>query len=295
MLDLHTHTNFSDGASSVEQLLIDAQKSGASVISITDHINIDAYDYLKSINIKNYFKGKIIKGVEIYCGYKGKQIELLGYGIDFEKFKTFLEINFNLEKQIKNLQNQFDYLISICQKLGIKTKETLKADKSLAFVKPFFKDNIQSFPENEKFFSPEIWNDYKKFYRLCVCNSNSPFYIDFSKYYPSVNEVSNAIHNAGGKSIIAHAWIYGFNNTLLEIEEIIKLGNIDGIECYYSDFTKRQSELLIKYCMDNNLLITGGSDYHGINRNCQIATGNNNNLNIPNYLLSQFEEKDYFI
>lgn len=294
MIDLHTHTNFSDGASSPEQLLRDAQESGADVISITDHINVDVYDYLKTIDIKKYYKGKIIKGVEVYCGYKGKQIELLGYGIDPDKLKPFLNKHFDLEVQIKNLQNQFDYLNSVCKKLGIKTNENIKADKSLAFVKPYFKDNIQSFPENEKFFEKDIWDNYKKFYRLCVCNPESPFYINFCDYYPSVEEVADAIHNTGGKVVIAHSWLYGFDDTMQEVKELIATGKIDGVECYYSDFTQEQSKQLLDYCKENNLMITGGSDYHGINRPCKIAHGNNNDLFIPNELLTQFSFKDYY-
>ena len=85
MIDLHVHTTYSDGADSLIEVLKKAEEMELSYISITDHDNCNAYKELKNIDIKKYYTGTIIPGIEIKCGYKGRLIEILGYKIDTEK------------------------------------------------------------------------------------------------------------------------------------------------------------------------------------------------------------------
>ena len=85
MVDLHLHTNNSDGSDTVIELLQKAENAGLEIISITDHDNCFAYKELKNIDVSNYFSGKIIRGVELAAGYDGMEVELLGYGIDTDK------------------------------------------------------------------------------------------------------------------------------------------------------------------------------------------------------------------
>ena len=63
MIDLHIHSNNSDGTDSVEDILKKAQEIGVNCISITDHDNCDAYDILKKVKINELYTGKIIKGI----------------------------------------------------------------------------------------------------------------------------------------------------------------------------------------------------------------------------------------
>lgn len=75
MIDLHIHSNFSDGAYSVDEILEIAQKIGYTTISIVDHNTCEAYEYLK--NMKNrIFEGKIISGCEFNTFYNHIPIEL---------------------------------------------------------------------------------------------------------------------------------------------------------------------------------------------------------------------------
>ena len=74
MIDLHIHTNNSDGTDTVEELLKKAEALNLEYISITDHDNCNGYDKLKRINISNIFSGKIIPGIEIKCTYQKRTI-----------------------------------------------------------------------------------------------------------------------------------------------------------------------------------------------------------------------------
>ena len=79
MIDLHIHTTYSDGADSLIEVLKKAEMNKLEYISITDHDNCNAYKELKSLDIKEYYNGTIIPGIEIKCGYNGRLIEILGY------------------------------------------------------------------------------------------------------------------------------------------------------------------------------------------------------------------------
>ena len=69
MIDLHTHTKYSDGTDSVEELLINAENKKLEIISITDHDSIDVYSDLEKENIRKLYSGKIIVGTELKTYY----------------------------------------------------------------------------------------------------------------------------------------------------------------------------------------------------------------------------------
>ena len=87
MIDLHTHTNYSDGTWNLRKILEEAEKTNIEVLSITDHNTINCYKELEKINIKDIFKGKIIPGVEFSTVFDGVMFHLLAY--DFESMTVF--------------------------------------------------------------------------------------------------------------------------------------------------------------------------------------------------------------
>ncbi|MBQ5475536.1 MAG: PHP domain-containing protein, partial [Lachnospiraceae bacterium] len=82
MIDLHTHTSYSDGTWSVKELLIEAKKAKLELLSITDHDNVKAYLELRNHDYNEYYNGKIINGVELNVIANGSNIELLVYDFD---------------------------------------------------------------------------------------------------------------------------------------------------------------------------------------------------------------------
>ena len=103
MIDVHIHTKYSDGTDSVIELLEKAEKVGLECISITDHDNCKAYEELQSLNISDYYSGKLIKGIEIKCSFRGRLIEVLGYNYDLEKMNAWIN-EYYKDKQRKDLQ-----------------------------------------------------------------------------------------------------------------------------------------------------------------------------------------------
>ena len=117
MIDLHLHSNHSDGSYTVKEILEEAEKRKLEVISITDHDTIEAYDELDNIDITQYYSGKIIKGCEMKCVYQDVPIEILGYNINIKKFKESKEL-YNLKEKYLNIQKQYlEYLKNVGKKI----------------------------------------------------------------------------------------------------------------------------------------------------------------------------------
>lgn len=278
MIDLHTHTSYSDGTSSVKELLTEAEKMGVTLLSITDHDKVDAHIELNKFNVKDYYTGKIITGTEFSASHEGKRIELLGYGFDILKVKPWLDKNYNREKMNKDNIMEFEEIYKICKEKGIKVTEDLDYSPTDYPVDIIYYDIIK-YEENKKFFTDEEWNNIDVFWRKCSNNKDFVLFWDFSKRIPAAKEVSDVIRNAGGKVFIAHIFKYQIDNHIEFLDSLAKNNIIDGIEVYYSAFNDEQIEFLEDYCINNNLYMSAGSDFHGMkkpDRKIGIGYGNMN-------------------
>lgn len=260
MIDLHIHTTSSDGSDEPIEILIKAQKLGLKYISITDHDSIDAYKKLNKINIKDYFKGNIIPGCEFSVVHNGMPIEVLGYGIDIEAIES--TGMFSEEKFFERENRYINEMKEIFKNLGIKYTRNLSV-KGKYFATQLIYADLKKYPENKKHFSNEIWENLNAFYRTCVNNKESPFFLDQTREYPNIPEVADIIHKAGGKAFLAHLYGYFADNYEEFLNSIVPLKALDGLECYHSLHDMDKTNYLLGYCRDHRLYSSGGSDYHG--------------------------------
>ena len=261
MIDLHLHTTSSDGSDEPEVILTKAQEAGLSHISITDHDSIGAYKKLEKIKIDKHFSGKIIPGCEFSVAYNGTPIEILAYDIDL---KTIEETGIVSEEKFLQRENQYlKTMMIVCKNLGIKYDNTLSIAGGKYFANQVLYFDLKKHPENEKHFSAEVWKGVNGFYRTCVNNENSPFYLNQLKNYPSIQEITKIIKSAGGKSFLAHLYVYYAEDYEEFLNSIVSLNLIDGIECYHSLHTMDKTNFLVNFCKSHNLYLSGGSDYHG--------------------------------
>ncbi|MCI8471316.1 MAG: PHP domain-containing protein [Clostridia bacterium] len=287
MIDLHTHTTYSDGTDNLITLLKNAEKSNIEVLSITDHVTCEGYNELKTLDVKQYFSGKIIKGCELYTSIEGQTVELLAYNIDTEIFNDKLPKIYQSESE--DNKYQYEQLLQICKKLGVKINyDKIQINFDNEFCGDVIWKEIIKNSENKKFFDDvDSWQNSNTFYRRCMTNSKSKFFIDKSNFYPSISEVINLIKSAGGLVFIPHIYMYG-DNSIKFFEIFTKNYPIDGIECYYNSFTNSQTQFLLNYCKENNLLISGGTDYHANNKpGIKLGIGRGN-LNIPKSILKNW-------
>lgn len=261
MIDLHIHTTSSDGSDEPIDILMKAQQLGLKYISITDHDSIGAYKKLEKININSYFSGKIIPGCEFSVVHKGRPIEILGYGIDLETIKST-----GIISDEKFLERENEYLkkmMGVCKNLKLKYSDTLSIAGGKYFATQVLHADLRKYPENEKHFTKEVWESLNAFYRTCVNNEDSPFFLDQTKNYPTIQEAANLIKKAGGKSFLAHLYVYYVADYEEFLNSIVSLKALDGLECYHSLHTTDKTEFLLDYCNEHHLYSSGGSDYHG--------------------------------
>ena len=295
-IDLHMHSLYSDGVYDVSTLLRMAEERGLSIISITDHDNCRAHIELMDENVRNNFSGDIKIGMEITTSFYGQKIELLAY--DFNNIEAVNEFFINKKESvdwkkvaIKSARN----VLEIFDELNIKYPDKYKKNLEIPKFESKLYDDILLLNDKEEL-KKKLGTSYslngKEFFRKCVCAPYSIFSINFSKYIPSLNEVINIIHKNGGILFLAHPYVYKMKNTEEFLEKLYdEHKEIDGIECYYYDFTKEQIDYIKSFAEKRNLMISGGSDFHGnTERKNQMGICINNDGYIPKELLDTWKK-----
>ena len=278
MIDLHTHTNYSDGTWDVKTLLENAEKIGVKLLSITDHDSVKAHIELQNCDYSTIFSGKIISGGEFNCVFNNTKIELLGYNFNINKMDEWISNVYVEEKIIPNLMQEFELLMSACHKNNVQV-DNIKYDESMGWPIDYIYESLRKYPENKKLFSEKEWNDIDHFFRCCTCNIDFPLYIDFSSQLPNAKMVSSIIRKLGGKVFIAHLFTYPLRDYKKYLDSLVSDNIIDGIEVYYSKFTDKEIKFLENYFKENNLYMSVGTDCHGDkkpDRKIGIGYGNMN-------------------
>ena len=261
-IDLHIHTNISDGLLTPKQVIDEAVKNGVSVIAIADHDTIDAYNdnlfqYAKSKNVE------IINAVEISTKIDKTGIHVLGYNYNLNntKFKERLS-------KVRNARH--DYLRNVAIKLSELgyTVNVEELDKIEAVTKAHIALDIVNNEKNRD----NLINNFghipnKGEFIETIMNENCPAYVKKEQITPK--EAAEIIRGAGGKVVLAHpvAYMHEDNLTEKDILKIVEDMKPDGIEANYIyvdrnnqifDETKKWNE----FAKENNLFVTIGSDFH---------------------------------
>jgi len=287
MIDLHTHTINSDGDFTTEETIIEAEKKGIEILSITDHNNITAYEELKKLPLDEMFSGKIIIGTELEFTKDGRLFDMLGYGFDpniLNQTQIIKEgmVHSTVEGQTKIL-NQ---LKKICDSLGIIYSKDLKIKSANNMANDVILDDILLFEQNKEILDRMGIYDRSSFYRQHYCERSSPFYIDETEGKFDVFYVTKVIHEAGGKTFLAHPFVYKLPDLKAFLDELVSYGILDGIECEHRKHSKEDIEWIEKYCDEHHLLKSGGSDRHTIKH--QIGHANNNQREISRSLVEDW-------
>lgn len=261
MIDLHIHTTSSDGSDEPETILRMAEQAGLNYISITDHDSLGAYEKLKRISVSDYYSGTVIPGCEFSVVHEKMPIEVLGYNIDPEVIRQtgIISDEWFLDRENGYIKKMKE----ICKNLGLRLTDTLSITSGKAFATQVIHADLKKYPENEKHFPREIWESVNAFYRTCINNETSPFFLNQVANYPDVREIAKLINKAGGKSFLAHLYGYFTEDYAGFLESLVSLHALDGLECYHSLHSPERTMKLLEYCRTHGLYASGGSDYHG--------------------------------
>lgn len=293
MIDLHMHTIYSDGTNTCAEILKKAQSKNLSYISITDHNTCKAYEELVNPEIRNIFKGKIINGVELNTKVLGIPIEILGYGVDTDYMNANLNKLYISNKERNKIEVERIY--QICLDNNIEVGENFIENYNPEMYASKYLHQIITQNEKNKFLiDEESWNNSNVFYRKFMSNPDTLFFVNTDDIIPSFEDTSNLVKKAGGLVFIPHIYEYRDNAEKI-LKYILDNYKIDGIECFYTTFTKEQSDNLLRICNERNLLISGGSDYHGdFKPDVDMAVGFGN-LKVEEMIIDKWKDDVKFI
>lgn len=264
-IDLHVHSNCSDGTLSPIELVELAHKKNLMAFALTDH---DTTDGIKEATIaaKSY-DIELIPGIELSTNYQNQDIHILGLGIDTEDVYFQEELmKFQDSRDIRNIK-----MIGKLQDAGI----DITYDKMLAR----FSDSVWTRAHFARFlqdhnYVSNMWDAFPKY-----IGDDAPCFVPREKVTPF--QAVQLIHEGGGYAILAHPLLYRLSNSRLDTLVMeLKSSGLDGLEVMYSMNRKMDESDMKVLARKYGLKISGGSDFHGSNKpNIQLGTGKGN-LNI---------------
>lgn len=256
--DLHCHTTCSDGSLSPKELIYLSAEIGLKGLSITDHDTIEAYStaipFFQEKNIQ------WISGAEFSSVLNGVSVHILGYSFRLDN----QEIHAFCQRHSQRRLERNRIILEKLAKIGMPISE-----EELTEITPLFSRHGKGSITRphiaqamiKKGYVASIQEAFAKYLReggLCYAFGN-PF---------SIEETLDIIHRANGLAFIAHPHLindFQIVNTLLQM-------NFDGMECYYGKFNSDEQMRWLKMANKKNLLICGGSDFHGdIKPNIQLG------------------------
>ncbi|MCX7661339.1 MAG: PHP domain-containing protein [Candidatus Omnitrophica bacterium] len=240
--DLHIHTYFSDGTDSVGSLIKQIKPLGLTCVSITDHDNVDALEEALVLFEKENIE--LIPGIELTAEYNQQEVHILGYFIDHKDRTLIDKLNFlknNRRERVRKMIEKLNRLgvdISVENVLNIAGKATIgRLHLAYALVK---EKKVSSVSEA-----------FRKY-----IGEEAPAYVLGFRF--NLQEGIELVKKCGGIPVLAHPYSIKENS----LYKIIESG-VEGIEVYYPEHTPYLVNYYLSLAQKYNLLVTGGSDFHG--------------------------------
>lgn len=251
-IDLHTHTMASDGALTPTELVRHAASAQVGVLAVTDHDAVAGVD--EAIAEGEKCGVSVIPGVEISVTH-GRELHILGLYIDIKQpdLAAAME-NLQSERAARNYK-----MLELFNAQGFKISE----EDVLKYKPGYGMDTIGRVHFARALVEKAYCGDLQTALRDYVADTSN-VYVPRERI--GAQTAIELIHKAGGYAFLAHGFrsfseaeadkLYATLDTLREF-------GLDGAECYHGRQTVHQTELLLRYCEQHELLVSGGSDFHG--------------------------------
>jgi len=248
MYDLHVHSTASDGLLDPEELLVRAEEIGLKGLAITDHDTVHGIEEAYAFLTTNPLSLQFIPGIEMNTELDENEVHILGYFIDYHNSRLLHRLEEIREARWDRARKMVYRLKSMG--LAISFEQVEKLAQGDLIGRPHVARAL-----TEKGYVFSVKEAFDKF-----IGKGRPAYVPRYKFLP--REAIELIKSAGGVPILAHPGL--LPNAEL-VYEIINLG-IAGLEVYYPEHTPQQIGRFLQLCQQFNLLVTGGSDFHGTGR-----------------------------
>jgi predicted metal-dependent phosphoesterase TrpH len=262
LIDLHTHTNASDGTDSPSELIDKAINRGINILALTDHDTTRGWSEASSalLNHSSQSAMKLVLGAEISCqDENGISIHMLGLLFNPD-YQPLFEV---LERTRENRHSRMERIIARLNEAGIDiTLEEVNAQRKgdATLGRPHLADALVA--------RGHVASRDEAF--AALLHNKSKFYINH--YSPSPVETIKLIKAAGGVAVIAHPLASQRGRTIsMDLFESLISAGLDGIEVDHRDHSESEKSELLRFAIENELIVTGSSDYHGTGKLNQLA------------------------
>lgn len=247
-VDLHTHTTASDGLLTPAELIRLARERGLTALAITDHDTVSGLP--EAVQAAGEAGVELIPGIEISTSYQGQDVHLLGYYVDYTSRKFVEELKGLKEGRHKRNER----IIERLNELGI----PISMEKVVA--KRPAEGNVGRPHIAQVLVDMGVVASVQEAFDLYL-GKNGKAYVSLPRLSPQ--EGVKLILRHGGIPVLAHPGLYG-NDQL--IGQLLAEG-LEGIEVYHPDHSLAEVAKYERLAQEYQLLITGGSDYHGEGEN----------------------------
>lgn len=266
-IDLHTHTDRSDGTVAPADVIRLAAEAGLQAVAITDHDTTDALPTAREAAGRHGIE--LIEGCEISTQEDGRNVHVLGYG--FRENDPTLEALLTRIRADRKQRN--DAMIERLASLGLpmKLEEVEQHAKGEIVARPHFAEAMLA-----RGYIQELGEAYEKW-----ISDNGPGYVMVEM--PSPADAIRAIHEAGGAAVLAHPrQLHLDRDGRLRIQvEAWKEAGLDGIEVQHPSHKPQHRKRYRKLAEVLDLVPTGGSDFHGAHKPYVAIGGGDGTIDIP--------------
>lgn len=246
--DLHIHTTASDGRYTPHEILRQAREAGLRYIAITDHDTVDGLLLLEQqgpLPVEDTLT--LIPGIEFSTDLPHHEVHILGYHIDIHQPALKAQLAVLTQSRRNRTKRIVEKLVSLG--FNITYQEVLDiAGQATSIGRAQISKTLVA-----KGYFPTVGAVFEK-----LLIKGGPAYVPHDKLSPA--DVIALIKNAGGTAVLAHPGLVGNDQVVLDV---IRAG-IDGLEVYHPRHDAEQTEQYLELARRYRLLVTGGSDFHGI-------------------------------
>lgn len=249
MIDLHTHTNESDGSLDPANLVEEAVQANLDALAITDHDTLSGYD--KAVPHAVRAGLELLCGIELSTKLNGKTVHLLGYFLNAPPAPAFRTWILEMQESRRDRNRR---LIARLQSLGIgMTLEEVERRGRNMTGRPHFAKVML-----EKGYVRTIQEAFDEY-----LDESAKGYVD--RHEPTLAEGIERIKSGGGLTSIAHPVRIGrlSPEQMRTVVTQMKEQGLDAIEVYHSDHRAADVAQYLDLSRELNLRISGGSDFHG--------------------------------
>ena len=261
-IDLHTHSNNSDGTFSVKELIDRAHDKGLAAIALTDHDTVDGVDEAIEYAASKYPDLEVIPGVELSTEGEGREVHIVGLYID------------NHDKEfVEGLSTFIDSRTTRNKKMCKKLSEEAGIPISYEALTEEFPDTVITRAHFAKYMVDRGYVNSRAEVFDRYIGDHCPYYVGREKITPE--DAIRSILKAKGVPVFAHPILCRFGDDRLdEFVGRLKGAGLVGIEAVYSTYERRDEIQIKELAKKYDLLVSGGSDFHGANKpDIDLGTG----------------------